>query len=1529
MVLSKVSNIDSADATTYLTSAMKGYNVEAKDTLGIVDKLNSVDLVSATSASGLANAMSRTANMANLAGVSMDKLLGYLAVVGETTQKEMSEVGTSFQTIFSRMGSVAAGKNIDSEGESLNNVETVLTKVGIKLRDSQNTFRNFGDVLDEVGSKWKNYSNVEQNQISTALAGTRQKENFLVLMQNYSKATEYATTAQESNGSSMKKMQVYEASVEAATKRATAAWEAFSTSVLNSDLIKFFVNLGTDAGNALTTINNQFHTLPMLVALATAALSGFKNVGVFKTTENTDNLSGLSIKTSSQIQKQAQQELAQQLQQDIGVLQNYQDGLNKLDKATASSADYTKLFNDTVGRSSKAVQEYAGVIKDGKGTAEAYAVEQKTVATSTENVGIASKAAAVGMKALALAENVGIMLVVTVAIQALASGIDYLVNYQQKAIDSANDLTSKYQSSTDTINSNIKTLEGLKTEFSQLSDGVDDNGKNVGLSTEQYKRYHEIVKQIVSISPSLIKGYDDEGNALINKNTALENAITLQKQELDITKQKYLLDASQVWSGAQQENNKAKGNYTGTSDNDFSNGASGIAYDFGAAISNNNLFGKPFSISSSDLDKLKSQFKEVGLDFNKITNGNIEEDKKLVNQQDQLIAKLTTENNLTDEQKNKLKQVISQVETENQARDNATQKQIALIDTWGSLSQNSSWYGGVSQSGSLDSFNKALSNFIEKNPTATFEQIQVEAKKLGESFVQVKDKVPTQAIEDLKTQLKNGTISTEEYNQGLTTQIASISNLANSYRKSNPELANFLDLIAKSYTDFQQSATGMDAITNSVNGLETKVDKVKSDITNLATSLKDLDNAATEVQEGQALSGEEVVKLIDEYPELADAVHETTGGYTIELSVLEALRKQKIQTQIDSINAEITTANAAVASAQTQLAAYSSIIGAIKNVADAKAALANEGQQQTDLGIAHGHVAGDTTAIDKDLQAYIDNSDKVENAQKKLKALQTELTIVTNPNYAKSIKGNTAAEKEATSAAKAHVDALNKEKDALENQKKVIQEANDQLSKDQSNINALLELVEKLVKQGYDDEKQTLEDINTQLEKNSQTAQDANDKELSALKDKISLQKELLQKQKDERTHAQELADKEKAVTDLKIKLKVLELDKSDTTQKRRLELENELADKTKELDDYKYDYDIEEQNKTLDNLGTQYEKEYEAKNNLLKKELDAEKANNQKRIDYITEYTSKEVNIREDALNLIQNDSGTLLNRLLEYNRIYENGVENSVIEIWNAATESLSHFDNGQQNVLGTLNSIVSKMSEYASQISSVDGQIKGLESTIAEAQNALNSMRDTASGVTSNIENGVDSASQRIRDAQVEFLQSQYQIILSRLQSGQGTQDDARQLSQIRGDIKAIRGYATGTLNSVGGVVNLDEEGIGSELIIRKPKQGRLTSLEQGSIVWNADKTSVIDGFATNPQKYIADQLSKMQFSSFANITPNNIGSPITIDNSIKIDGNVTDDIMVQLKAFQQDTIDKTVSVLHKNAFSGGYTPSIMKR
>lgn len=182
-ILSKLALIDNAQATEYLTSALKGYKLEAKDAIGVIDQLVSIDLEAATSAGDMAEAMSRTANMAKTTGFEMNELLGMIATMSEVTQNSASTIGNSVKTILSRMSNVKAGLD-DFEGEALNDVEKTLNRVGIALRDNQGNWYDFYDVLDEVAGRWDSFSDVQQSQITTALGG---KQNFFAKCLNTQK----------------------------------------------------------------------------------------------------------------------------------------------------------------------------------------------------------------------------------------------------------------------------------------------------------------------------------------------------------------------------------------------------------------------------------------------------------------------------------------------------------------------------------------------------------------------------------------------------------------------------------------------------------------------------------------------------------------------------------------------------------------------------------------------------------------------------------------------------------------------------------------------------------------------------------------------------------------------------------------------------------------------------------------------------------------------------------------------------------------------------------------------------------------------------------------------------------------------------------------------------------------------------------------------------------------------------------------------------------------------------------------------
>ena len=275
-VLSKIGLIDSAEATQYLTSAIKGYKVEIGDAMSVADKLSAVDMAAAVSVGGLAEGMSKTANSARLAGVEMDTLLGYLAAVGEVTQQDMASVGNAFKTMFARYSNVKLNKLVDDDGESLNDYERVLTRVGIRLRDNLGEFRDFKDVLDDVQAKWSSLTEVEQSAIAAALGATRQKENVLTLMENYGKAMKYAGISADSAGTAMEKYGAYSQGIEANIARAKASFESLSTNLLNSDAVVTFVKLANGALQFADALAKCKLLLPAIVGVVTS----IKNVGL-------------------------------------------------------------------------------------------------------------------------------------------------------------------------------------------------------------------------------------------------------------------------------------------------------------------------------------------------------------------------------------------------------------------------------------------------------------------------------------------------------------------------------------------------------------------------------------------------------------------------------------------------------------------------------------------------------------------------------------------------------------------------------------------------------------------------------------------------------------------------------------------------------------------------------------------------------------------------------------------------------------------------------------------------------------------------------------------------------------------------------------------------------------------------------------------------------------------------------------------------------------------------------------------------
>lgn len=101
----------------------------------------------------------------------------------------------------------------------------------------------------------------------------------------------------------------------------------------------------------------------------------------------------------------------------------------------------------------------------------------------------------------------------------------------------------KYQDDIDEFQKKISSVKEIQDEFNKLSLGVDNNtNKNIGLTNEEYSRYLELKKELISINGELVTGYDAEGNALIDNQSAIDSTISKYEKLIDTQKQLLVSD---------------------------------------------------------------------------------------------------------------------------------------------------------------------------------------------------------------------------------------------------------------------------------------------------------------------------------------------------------------------------------------------------------------------------------------------------------------------------------------------------------------------------------------------------------------------------------------------------------------------------------------------------------------------------------------------------------------------------------------------------------------------------------------------------------------------------------------------------------------------------------------------------------------------------------------------------------------------------------------------------------------------------
>lgn len=228
--------------------------------------------------------MKRSASALVEAGNSIDESIA-LITAGNTVVQDPDSVGTTLKTLSLRLRGArteleAAGEDTDGMAQSVSSLrDEMMSLTGVDIMLDPNTFKGTYDILKEISYVWDDLTDVSRANVLEMIAGKRNANVAASIIANFDEAEGALQASLESTGSAVAENEKFMDSLQGKINELTASIESFSTSFLNSDLLKTGISFLTQVMNILDGIAKSGAGFPALLASIAGGLSMIKNVG--------------------------------------------------------------------------------------------------------------------------------------------------------------------------------------------------------------------------------------------------------------------------------------------------------------------------------------------------------------------------------------------------------------------------------------------------------------------------------------------------------------------------------------------------------------------------------------------------------------------------------------------------------------------------------------------------------------------------------------------------------------------------------------------------------------------------------------------------------------------------------------------------------------------------------------------------------------------------------------------------------------------------------------------------------------------------------------------------------------------------------------------------------------------------------------------------------------------------------------------------------------------------------------------------
>lgn len=166
LLASKIAEMEVGEAAEMMVSAIRQFNVEARELLPTLDTLNSLSNNWKVSTNDLLQAISRAGSVFASHNGTISELAAMTAVIGQRTSRTGTQIGNALKTIESRMDRLEVSKRLFQD-------------LGTSTVQFSGEARSLMQTILELSTRMDQLTEAEQKELTVAIAGVRQR-NILV-----------------------------------------------------------------------------------------------------------------------------------------------------------------------------------------------------------------------------------------------------------------------------------------------------------------------------------------------------------------------------------------------------------------------------------------------------------------------------------------------------------------------------------------------------------------------------------------------------------------------------------------------------------------------------------------------------------------------------------------------------------------------------------------------------------------------------------------------------------------------------------------------------------------------------------------------------------------------------------------------------------------------------------------------------------------------------------------------------------------------------------------------------------------------------------------------------------------------------------------------------------------------------------------------------------------------------------------------------------------------------------------------------